>query len=329
MRDLSCACRLRCSRAGISRIPEKPSAAGWGSPAGTVSDSVEQKRFDNPEDNDALHPLEELFSELQSDDYIERLEELAESLLREVTADVEASAGRATESLVAQQDTIEKSNDTKGMVGSSSENVETSSTVKRMKTNNDYHYQQPIVENLKTKASRNSESKEIISLKHEIQIKEEPSHDMDTVYGTYDEATNCITIIYPGDDDDVTIQECVQEVCSAENCSLEEQQAHLLRTKKSSINNKYLLSPAYTFTDSLSSPSSIHSEDSETTIANSYKIDSNLSDCGYESHDSPPQPIVREKLTNSMIKNSGNTESSTALNDLWHESFSELFPSLA
>lgn len=49
------------------------------------------------EDPDPLPPLEELFSDLQSDDYIERLEELAESLLREVTAEVEANPHRSNE----------------------------------------------------------------------------------------------------------------------------------------------------------------------------------------------------------------------------------------
>lgn len=95
--ELSDSCRLRCPHTGISRIPLLPSAAGWGSTTGIVTDPIEQKRLDYPEDNDALPPLEELFGELQGDEYIEKLEELAESLLREVTAEVEASTCRTGE----------------------------------------------------------------------------------------------------------------------------------------------------------------------------------------------------------------------------------------
>lgn len=49
------------------------------------------------EDPDPLPPLEELFADLQGEDYIERLEELAESLLREVTAEVEANANQSNQ----------------------------------------------------------------------------------------------------------------------------------------------------------------------------------------------------------------------------------------
>lgn len=89
-------CRLCCVLAGICSIPHSPSAAGWSSTAGAVSDA--NPRSDNtPQDTDHLPPLEELFGDLQGDDYIERLEELAESLLREVTAEVEANPHRTNE----------------------------------------------------------------------------------------------------------------------------------------------------------------------------------------------------------------------------------------
>lgn len=90
-------CRLRCTFAGICSIPDqRPSAAGWDSATGTMPDT--DARSSRPaEDPDSLPPLEELFGDFQSDDYIERLEELAESLLREVTAEVEAHPHRSNE----------------------------------------------------------------------------------------------------------------------------------------------------------------------------------------------------------------------------------------
>lgn len=89
-------CRLCCVRAGIYSVPHSPSAAGWNNTAGTVSDTNIRSN-NSPEDTDHLPPLEELFADFQGDDYIERLEELAESLLREVTAEVEANPHRTNE----------------------------------------------------------------------------------------------------------------------------------------------------------------------------------------------------------------------------------------
>lgn len=89
-------CRLYCILAGICSIPLSPSAAGWNNTAGTVSDA-NPRSSNSSEDTDHLPPLEELFGDLQGDDYIERLEELAESLLREVTAEVEANSNRTNE----------------------------------------------------------------------------------------------------------------------------------------------------------------------------------------------------------------------------------------
>lgn len=364
---LSNSCRLRCSHTGISRIPIKPSAAGWGSAIGTVIDSTEQKRLDYPEDNDALPPLEELFGELQGDEYIERLEELAESLLREVTAEVEASTCRSNEQITIKQDTTEESDDTEGMVGQTPENVETRTTVQGIRSNDNYRCnsivqpEKTLTTSLPVNSTRNFEftstttsqhrineklensniiapeifDNEKLSLKREIRVKEEPpANDMDTVYGTYDEATNCITIIYP--DDTVGIQECVQEVSStnSENSIFDDitncEKTKNLQTPVNSqdMKNNYNLSPAYTLTDSLSSPLSINSEDSDSAIANYYTIESgSISDCGYESHDSPQQSNIREK--SSLVSTNGNTVNACSLTDLWHESFSELFPSLA
>ena len=114
-------------------------------------------------------------------------------------------------------------------------------------------------------------------------IKEESVQDTEMVYGTYDEATNCITIICPE-------EEYLQK------------------------------SPSYSYVESMS-PASIDSDDTEiisaTPVATSLlsnKLDCVMSDGGYESHDSPYSSECTDNHT---------------LTDLWHESFSELFPSLA
>lgn len=131
-----------------------------------------------------------------------------------------------------------------------------------------------------------------ITFADNVQIKKEPVHDTEMVYGTYDEATNCITIIYPEEEDvDMT---------------------HLSPKQY----QQQLNSPSHSYGDSMS-PVSTHSEDTEMMSVSDVnnKFDSAHSDVGYESHGSPASSI------------SGANNAS--LDDLWHESFSELFPSLA
>lgn len=243
-----------------------------------------------------------MFGELQGDDYIERLEELAESLLREVTAEVEANTHRPNEQNSIAEDTIQERNGSTRMVGQTSENVETSGTVRSINVG---LTQQSISSTVVAPCIVES-SPFSMPFKHENEIKQEPNvNDMDTVYGTYDETTNCITIIYPGEEDDVGIQECVQEVSSE----------IIYQSDDSACLSPNHLSPAYTCTDSMS-PSSINSEDMDVSTPLN-KLDSNLSDCGYESHGSP-----------SVEVNSNSNSDTAALTDLWHESLSELFPSL-
>ncbi|OXU23727.1 hypothetical protein TSAR_006512 [Trichomalopsis sarcophagae] len=128
-----------------------------------------------------------------------------------------------------------------------------------------------------------------ITIAENIEIKEEPMHDAEMVYGTYDEATNCITIIYPED-----------EVITR------------LSPNTIPIQSKQLLaSPSHSY-DSMS-PASLHSDDADVAAG---KLDCTAhSDGGYESHGSPASSDV--------------AGANNALTDLWHESFSELFPSLA
>lgn len=127
-----------------------------------------------------------------------------------------------------------------------------------------------------------------ITIAEKLEIKEEPVHDAEMVYGTYDEATNCITIIYP-----------------------EEKTMHIT-PKQQRRQRLQIESPQHSY-DSMS-PTSIHSDDTELSTLATNKLDYVQSDAGYESHGSPASSV------------SGTNH---ALTDLWHESFSELFPSLA
>lgn len=190
-------------------------------------------------------------------------------------------------------------------MGQTSENVETSGSCRSLSTYQSWH---PVTSTVTTPCTHNTNTP--VSIKSEVEVKQEvDTHDLDTVYGTYDETTNSITIIYPGEENDVAIQECVQEVSTEGICTAEESLYH---TPSCYYSNEF--SPSYTCTDSMSS-SSIHSEDMDNGSIQT-KLDSNASDCGYESHDSPVPDVRNEK-------------SNVTLADLWHESFSELFPTLA
>lgn len=161
------------------------------------------------------------------------------------------------------------------------------------------------------------------AIKTEIEIKQEsePAHDLETtLYGTYDEATNSITIIYPGEENGgVGIQECVQEVSTdgiachtGDDVAAASNVAYL--TAPSSHQYSTQFSPAYTcHTESTMSPASVHSDADTDCCIVTAQVDC-LSDGGYESHDSPCGE--RQSRPNTLI-------------DLWHESFTELFPALA
>lgn len=186
-----------------------------------------------------------------------------------------------------------------------------------------------------------------LAIKTEVDIKQESelAHDLETTfYGTYDEATNSITIIYPGEESTgIGIQECVQEVSTdddvvcqvmdSDNVAVAAAAAAVAtdttatttatntntNTDVATTNGRYLtpppfhsysteFSPAYTCRTDTMSPASINS-DMDSCVAAQMDSASSL-DCGYESHDSP-----------SVDSHSGYTY----FNDLGYE----LFPALA
>ncbi|KOC66652.1 X-box-binding protein 1 [Habropoda laboriosa] len=221
-----------------------------------------------------------------------------------VTTEVETNSHRTNEQVSAKENITEKCDHPKGMVGQTSKDVEANGTCRSLSTHQPWH---PVSCTANTPYTTNTTAP--VSIKSEVEVKQEDeTHDLDTIYGTYDEATNSVTIIYPGDNTSVSIQECVQEVV-ADGVDSNEDFTYLTPNYYSNH-----LSPSYTSTDSMS-PSSIHSEDMDTSSTQT-KLDSNVSDCGYESHDSPNTDTRNEK-------------NNLDLTDLWHESFSELFPTLA
>lgn len=301
---MSDTCRLRWTFAGISSILRSPSAAGWTSTAGIVPDA-NPKSNRSVEDSMSLPSLEELL--FTDEKCVERLEELVASLMQEANIGGEAKSHRTDEQLYIAEDPLKKSDCSKTMVGQASEDVEADrvceslSAVSYLPDTSDWH----------SVIRDTTESTAPIKTKIEIKQESEPAPDLDTVYGTYNEATNSITIIYPGEESDgcVGIQECVQEVISTET----DVATHLTVPPLSTTRLGYpaQFSPAYTDTMS-PAMSDVHS-DADSCGISSTKLDyANLSDGGYESHDSPDPRL-----------------SNNALADPWHESFTELFPMLA
>jgi hypothetical protein len=128
----------------------------------------------------------------------------------------------------------------------------------------------------------------------------------ESVYGTYDEVTHTITIVVP--EEDVYVEDAVQEVVTSDTPSLVP--SPILCTvpcKNEPIENP--VSPCSIRTlDSLSpTPCSPHLYDTTESV----KVEPPLSDCGYESLDSPQSEISGNELV-----------------DIWSESFSHLFPTL-
>lgn len=153
----------------------------------------------------------------------------------------------------------------------------------------------------------NCDTRNAASIKTEIKQESETASDLDTLYGTYDETTNSITIMYPGEENDgcVGIQECVQEVVSTENVVSQDDAVHLTSSGVPLCYPKQF-SPAYT-----NSMSPDISDVDSCSVPSAKQLDCvSLSDGGYESHDSPQSHM------------------SDALFDLWSESFNELFPTL-
>lgn len=129
----------------------------------------------------------------------------------------------------------------------------------------------------------------------------------ESVLGTYDESTHTITIVVPCED--VCVEDAVQEVITSDTVSALPAPTHCITPfKEESLENP--ISPCSMGTIDSLSPASCSPQLYDTTES-CFKVEQPLSDCGYESLDSPQSEISGNELA-----------------DIWSESFSHLFPTL-
>jgi len=203
------------------------------------------------------------------------------------------------------EDPVKESDCSETMVGQTSKNVETDraggsvgSNAAYLCTSNWHPTTETVCCTTDTAVTMTTASPSP-SIKTEVEVKQESelTQDMETLYGTYDMATNSIMIIYPNEENDMAIQECVQEVDSL-NIAADPANPSNFQSLD------YMTQFSLAHTDTMDTINDMHSDSVS-------KLDySNQSDAGYESHGSP-------------------SSQSNDLTDLWHESFTELFPTLA
>lgn len=129
------------------------------------------------------------------------------------------------------------------------------------------------------------------------------SNDNDTLYGTYDEKTHCITILVNGDD--IATDEAVEEVyCDDHTTETEVSMPSIPLNYSSPYSSSQSLSEATVeapYSSSQLLNDAIHDVKSPISIASN--------DCGYESIASPLSYC-------------------SEMDELWNSSFNQLFPSL-
>lgn len=166
--------------------------------------------------------------------------------------------------------------------------------------------------------TENEALNETDNLNIKTEVKEEMNEEV--LYGTYDEDSNCITIVI-SDENDVCIEDAVTEVITTdvqeENNNSLESLSHYLSTFVDTDTTipsveppLKLLSPIPSIAEVMSPVSSRDSYSSSPQYRKQHDI--SVSDGGYESIDSPLS----------------DTSNHSEFNDLWNESFQELFPSL-
>jgi len=245
------------------------SAAGNGLTVDTTNTQTKRKyqRISSLEDNCSLPSLQDMLEDFDAT----RLEELAESLLADVVTDLAVDS-----------------------VGDSKTNAQTDSTPERV-SGSVVGSRTAILESTENfNDSLNTPTKQRDHIKMEPQIDidmdlDDMSNDNETLYGTYDEKTHCITIMVNGDD--VATDEAVEEVYCDEDY-------------KSEVS---ILSPIPSSNSSPVCSSSQSLGDAIGDVKSPISIDSTES--GYESIGSP--------LSNC-----------SDLDEMWNSSFNQLFPSL-
>lgn len=248
------------------------SAEGTGITVDTTNDQEKRKlqRLSSVEDNCSLPSLQDMLEDFDAS----RLEELAESLLADVITNLADDP-----------------------VGDCSPDAKTDGPTERV-SRPVVGTRPAIVESPKNiDDSLNTPTRKRTHIKIEPKIEEDVcmdldsvSNDDDTLYGTYDEKTHCITILVSGDD--IATDEAVEEVYCDDDHSSE----------------MSMLSPVPSHCSSIDHSSSQSLSDAIVDAKSPISI-SQSSDCGYESIGSPLSYC-------------------SDMDELWNSSFNQLFPSL-
>ncbi|XP_015177418.1 PREDICTED: uncharacterized protein LOC107066901 [Polistes dominula] len=116
---------------------------------------------------------------------------------------METNTHRSDEQVSAEGNTIKKSDNSERMVGETSKNVETD-TIDDRNLNSNNSWRSNCSSDVVRIVPDNSRITTPIVIKNEIDVKQDLDiNDMEIVYGTYDETTNSITVIYPGQGDNI------------------------------------------------------------------------------------------------------------------------------
>lgn len=224
--------------------------------------------------NCSLPTLQDMFEDIDTS----QLEEFAENLLADVITDLADDA-----------------------IGSFKADAKNSGTAKRLS--------EPMV-GTKTEDLESTENINdcLNTLTHKVRIKIEPkieitdtttsatsmstTNDSETLYGTYDESSYCVTIVLPNEN--IPIGEAVEEIVSSEDELMSDV------TLLSPIPNSYPPSPGY-------SPLSIYSSNTES---------------GYESTTSPLSPST------DILPSDADICDFQFGDEFFSSSFTELFPNL-
>lgn len=243
------------------------------------------------EDNCTMPTIQDIFKNFDAN----QLEELAENLLADVITDLADDAIGNFKTDAKNDGTTKRLSES--MVGTKTENME---STKNIDDDNS-------LTNESTTTTTTHHHKVHIKIEPKLEIHDAPmltgqsTSDSETLYGTYDESSYCITVVLPNEN--IPICEAVEEIV----CSEDEQMSDV--TLLSPIQNDYPPSPGYS-----SCNSSLYAVDVKSPLS----ICSN-NESGYESIPSPLPPSTDVN---------GDDICDLELDELWNSSFTELFPSL-
>ncbi|XP_017466797.1 PREDICTED: uncharacterized protein LOC108359436 isoform X2 [Rhagoletis zephyria] len=154
-----------------------------------------------------------------------KLEELAESLLADITADMEAGDGAGNENDAKIASCTERLSGP--VVGTKTKCLESSQHTKtRSNSINDPDWVDPVqADTIRLQNNLHAATQHLTNTinapitiasavtpikLHQVKVEDSPPSPLDTVYGTYDAKTNSITIVM--DDDIVPVNEAVEEI---------------------------------------------------------------------------------------------------------------------